>query len=431
MASVGCDTLIALAPATRDGITLFAKNSDRDPHECQRVVQIAAAQHAAGERLRCQYVEIPQVAATAAVLGAQPHWLWGFEHGVNEHGVAIGNQTVFSREPVADVGLVGMDLVRLGLERARTADEALDVITTLVAAHGQGGSGHPTIHWPYHSGFFIADPHAAWLLETSDRHWVARRVRDVDNASNCMAIGSDWDRASADVARVAVEHGWWDRDRRLDFRVAYADTQTPPSNLAAGRQARAATLLAADRGELTVARLRALLRDHHPGAAREVRPFEHPDHFTLCMHTDVSTTTASMVAPLVADASAPRATWVALGAPCVAPYVPCYPALGVTPTRLALGEATADPESPWWRTQELLALVDRDPARWTPLVRERWEDFEARVDAEAASLQGQAADALRAGDRAGAVERLTRFVERVVDDWLLVLDQLVDELSRG
>jgi dipeptidase len=427
---MGCDTLVALAPATRDGITLFAKNSDRDPGECQRVVQTAAARHEPGALLRCQYVEIPQVAATAAVLGSQPHWLWGFEHGVNEHGVAIGNQTVFSREPVAESGLLGMDLVRLGLERARTADEALEVVTTLVAEHGQGGSGHPTIHWPYHSGFVIADPHGAWLLETSDRRWVARRVRDVDNASNCISIGSDWDRASDDVARVAAAQGWWDERRgRLDFHAAYADDRTPPQNLAAGRRRRAATLLEEGRGELDVAHLRALLRDHHPGAARVQRPFEHPDHFTLCMHTDVSATTASMVAPLVGDASAPHATWVALGAPCIAPYLPCYPELGVAPARLGLGEASADPESPWWRAHELLALVDRDPARVAPAVRARWEAFEAGVDVEAAGVERRAADALRAGDRRAAEDGLGRFVERVVDDWLVALDALMVELA--
>jgi dipeptidase len=259
---------------------------------------------------------------------------------------------------------------------------------------------------------------------------VARRVRDVDNASNCISIGRDWNRASDDVGRVAAAQGWWDEGRgRLDFRAASADERTPPSNLAAGRRRRAAMLLDAARGELTVEHLRALLRDHHPGAAREMRPFEDPDHFTLCMHTAVSATTASMVAPLVADATAPRATWVALGAPCVAPFVPCYPALGVAPTRLRLGEGSSDPESPWWRTHELLALVDRDPARWAPMVRERWEAFEARVDDDALDVERRAADALGAGDRAAAAACLTRFVERVVDDWLVMLDAMVNELS--
>ena len=40
---MGCDTLVALAPATRDGVTLFAKNSDRPARECQRLDNTTAA----------------------------------------------------------------------------------------------------------------------------------------------------------------------------------------------------------------------------------------------------------------------------------------------------------------------------------------------------------------------------------------------------
>src|SRR2546422_190430 len=109
---MGCDTLVALAPVTRDGVTLFAKNSDRPPRESQRVIQLPRRRHAPGTSVRCQYVELPQVPETAALLGCQPYWLWGLELGVNEHRVAIGNETVFARETLGRSGLTGMDLVR-------------------------------------------------------------------------------------------------------------------------------------------------------------------------------------------------------------------------------------------------------------------------------------------------------------------------------
>jgi dipeptidase len=95
---VACDSLVALGGVTADGATLFAKNSDRPAAEPQPLVQRPAQRYAPGERVRCTYVEIPQVAETAGVIGSRPYWCWGFEHGLNEHGVAIGNHTVFTKD---------------------------------------------------------------------------------------------------------------------------------------------------------------------------------------------------------------------------------------------------------------------------------------------------------------------------------------------
>src|SRR4051812_33108614 len=131
-----CDTL-----CVRSGTGMvFAKNSDRPPGEAQ--VLLGHGRRAARDALDTQYLRMPDPGAYAFV-GSHPTWLWGAEHGVNEHGVAIGNELVWTvDDPRAQaVGLLGMDLVRLGLERARTADDALDAITGALAEHGQGGSG--------------------------------------------------------------------------------------------------------------------------------------------------------------------------------------------------------------------------------------------------------------------------------------------------
>ncbi|HEV7730757.1 MAG TPA: C69 family dipeptidase [Candidatus Binatia bacterium] len=421
---MGCDTLVALAPSTRDGVTLFAKNSDRPPRECQRFVQIPRGFHTAGSIVRCQYLPLTQVAETAAVLGSQPWWLWGFEHGVNEHRVAIGNETVFAREVLGPVGLTGMDLVRLGLERGRTATEALDVIIGLLEAHGQGGSGHAAFDWPYHNAFLVADPESAWMLETSGRHWVARPVRELGNISNGLTIGADWTRGAADVTSFAVTQGWWPGDGgRVDFAAAYTDAAGVPPNLCAGRRRRAAALLAEGRGRHAVPGMHAILRDHDAdGLVRRPRAFDDEHFFTLCMHADpLDNTTAAMVAPLPRDPDAVTATWVCLGSPCIGVFLPLWLQAEV-PAILAQGGAESDATSPWWRTRALLSLVERDFARWVPVVRRRLDPFEQAVRDEVAALETRVRDG-------APTAMLGAFKQRTVDDWLRILVDLETTLA--
>src|SRR6202142_1820606 len=117
---------------------VFAKNSDRPPGEAQ-VASPFGRRNSAGCTLRTQYLTIGDTGAHATLLSC-PTWLWGAEHGVNEHGVAIGNERVATTHDAAAAkpALIGMDLVRIGLERARTAAEAGDGMTGLLEAGGQG-----------------------------------------------------------------------------------------------------------------------------------------------------------------------------------------------------------------------------------------------------------------------------------------------------
>jgi dipeptidase len=83
-----CDTLCGTGP---DGM-IFAKNSDRPAGEVQLTVPFGR-RNTQGCTLRTQYLSIGDTGAHAALLSC-PTWLWGAEHGVNEYGVAIGNEKV-------------------------------------------------------------------------------------------------------------------------------------------------------------------------------------------------------------------------------------------------------------------------------------------------------------------------------------------------
>ena len=429
---MGCDTLVALPPASADRVTLFAKNSDRPPRESQRIVRHDRAEHPAGARVRCQYVEVPQARETAAWLGSQPHWLWGVEHGVNEHRVAIGNETVFAREAPAESGLLGMDLVRLALERARTADEALGVITGLIEEHGQGGSGFAHLHWPYNNAFLIADPERAWILETSNRHWAAEPVRDVGNISNGLAIGTGWERGAADLTAFAVSRGWWAADAgKLDFAAAYRDESGVPPNLSCARRARGSALLAAGRGRLTQPGMRAILRDHYDGGPHRRRAVDDPEFFSLCMHADpLDNTTAAMVVPLAPRSAPASAAWLCLGSPCVGVFLPCWVEARL-PAPLGVAGAEPDAASPWWRMRELLSLVEVDFAERGPRVRAVWDELESRLAVEATAAEAEAVALRRAGRSAEAADVLSAVTDRAVAALLAGTERLIGQLVGG
>jgi len=103
MVFASCDTFVALPSATSDGSIFFAKNSDREMNEAQNLVFIPSTCHPSeplenfhSKDVKCTYLSIPQVENTFAVLLSQPFWMWGAEMGVNEYGVCIGNEAIFT-----------------------------------------------------------------------------------------------------------------------------------------------------------------------------------------------------------------------------------------------------------------------------------------------------------------------------------------------
>ncbi len=418
-----CDSVVAAALHTAAGTALFAKNSDRHAGECQPFVQFPAAFHARGARVTCTHIAIPQVAETYRAMGHSPWWVWGFEHGVNEHGVAIGNQSVFSREPVEEEpGLIGMDLVRLGLERGRDAREALEVIAALIESYGQGGSGFGPGEAGYHNSFMLADPNQAWVMETSGRRWAARRV-DLEGLSNHMTLGSNWGIGSRDLESFARGEGWWRGRGRVDLSEAYRNSAVP-GMISEGRLRRSRALLEAGRGKHDVASMQALLRDH--GAEGMLPPVgaaaDEEARYTLCMHGDpVGTTTASLIAPLPADRTSPWPVWISFASPCLGIFIPVY-IDGLIPAALARGGSdgpSGDSDSAWWSFHRLCEAASADYESATPIIREQWRVVQERIETGRLKVEAEAHTLASAGEQVEAAGLLSDFMSHTLS---LVLD---------
>jgi len=388
-----CDTLVALGDATADGGMLFAKNSDRERNEAQLVEMTPRRQSAPGAMLKATYIAIPEIAETHACLLSRPFWMWGAEMGANEHGVVIGNEAVHATLPAQRRrALIGMDLVRLGLERAATAAEAIEVMTTLLERHGQGGDCGHLHRFYYNNSFIVADPREAYVLETVGQWWVVKRVEGARSLSNALSLGPDFDRCSDDLAAHARDQGWTDRAGRFDFAGHLLDEERDAVSCGRARCARGQALLDAERGRLTVADMMAILRDH--GEAADADPTWAPSQTvgrTICMHAGEGLRRSQSVGSMASEWIAGRAVhWITASAsPCLSFFKPVLFETGL-PGQGAAPTDKADAESRWWRHERLhRAALEAYP--------ERLAAFAAVRDDLEASFRQRIREALEAG----------------------------------
>jgi secernin len=327
-----CDTLVSITP---DGV-LFAKNSDRDPNEAQVPRWHSAVDHgAAPGDVECTWISIPQVERTHAVLLSQPWWMWGAEMGANEHGVVIGNEAVFTNQPLGDPALLGMDLLRLALERAATAHDAVGLIVDLLERHGQGGPcSHEKPGFSYHNSFLVADPTGAIVLETAGTRWavepVTGRGRSISNGLTIAGFAEEFTSTSS--------------ARNASCTLRRGRTQ-PAAETATG-----------------VVDLFAALRDHGGGPTPVWSPIDGAMS-APCVHAGGEVSSSQSTASWVSDLRSEPLHWVtATSAPCTSTFHPVrvdHPVdqestLGPAPTN------RFDRDTRWWTHELLHRLVLRD-----------------------------------------------------------------------
>ena len=279
-----CDTMVINARCSEYGQNILAKNSDRPTGEPQPLCFYEAREYAEGEIVHTTYLDIPQVRKTYAVVGSRPYWIWGFEMGYNEMGLVIGNEAEGSRmEPETEEGLLGMDILRLALERAATAREAIEVITGLLETYGQKARASMLTARYYENSFILADKSECWVLETAGREWIARQIKTQQGVSNCYSIGTEYDLASDNIEKIAREKRWLSPGEKFDFAKAYSGHL---AGQAAGAQRyRRLNKLLEQNEKQNFASLANILRDHYDGELISPRFGETCGIFkTVCMH---------------------------------------------------------------------------------------------------------------------------------------------------
>jgi secernin len=431
-----CDTWVALRDATASGQVLLGKNSDRPIFDAQPLIFSPRQTWAPGATLKLEYCEVPQVAETYGILGSSPYWCWGYEEGINEYSVVIGNEAIptktfraaaeqYRQNGSGTLGLLGMDLLRLALERSRNARQAVEVIGALVEQYGQFGSAVPSKTHDlggYDGSFLVADPHEAWIVEAIGHRWVSRRIsHGTASISNQPTIRGAWDLGSPDVVDYAVEMGWWPAalESSFDFARAYIDDRVP-RQVSHLRLMRSRQLLLEQQGQITPHWMKRIARDHYEDSFLQGPYFDaaDPDFHSLCMHSSAAdftwgNTASSCIAVLPRSEAELPVFWWTPGPPCNGCYVPFFVHGSTLPEivtraggfgkRVAAADAavpdTFSALSYWWLFRELMDRTKGHPigsvpgsyASRNPLVRARFDALEQEFESQMPDVLQQAA----------------------------------------
>ena len=425
-----CDTLVINKSCSVYGQNILAKNSDRPTGEPQPLCFYEGKEYPEGTVLHTTYLDIPQVKKTYTVIGSRPYWIWGFEMGYNEMGLMIGNEAEWSRmEEDGEDGLLGMDLLRLGLERAATAREAIEVITALLKQYGQKASASMLKTRYYENSFILADRDECWVLETAGREWVAREIKDKQGVSNCYSIGKNFDKASENLEEIAREKRWLSPSEDFDFAKAYTGHV---SNLSGGTQRyRRSNKLLAENELHDFSTLAAILRDHHEDELIAPRfGATNATFASLCMHAGTwgaSETSASLLARYDEDLGI-----IARYAPaqaCLSAYIPVY--MTDLPETMQTAEKKFDKNSLWWQLKRLALLVSIDEERFGADVRRELASIERCFEDLAEQGESLAKKLIKDGKPDDAKEVLKTVTESCTERLYYLARQEADKIAEA
>jgi len=228
-----CTNLIVTKGASADGSAFLVYTNDGE--WLYQLTNKPPADHQPGDSLEFpagkngKPGKISQVPHTFAVIGFQ----------MNEHQLAVGETTFTGREELWNHSkyLQYWHLMSLALERAKTAREAILVITSLVEQYGYGSEGE---------SFSLVDPNEAWILEmigTGDGGegavWVAMKIPDgnisahanmarigefpLDDPENCLY--------SKNVISFSIEKGYYKPESGEPFRFNEVYNPSSPDRL--------------------------------------------------------------------------------------------------------------------------------------------------------------------------------------------------------
>jgi len=432
--TLACTCAICPPGTTKDGSMIFAKSGQRPNEEAFFLANYPGGTHAPGEMVKIFAPnapdvilgEIPQASITYAVRGDQAYDKWGFEEGMNEWGVTIGNVAVrhnLNEEDVAerDAALdpdrpmisTNWDILRLALERGKTAREAVKVAIDIKMNYG--------MHTASSHAYAIVDEDEAWILELPPHGYIAWRIPDDLPVAftNIPTIRTDYDIISPNLISDAIKNGWHKEGDEFDFSFSYmsGDDYTPRNEI---KRARVEGLIYAENGNLDVQYIMDVMRDTRKDDWSEPRFM--PQHFYRLVDetTPSSSTAGTVVAHLRKDLpdSIKHLYWRAVASPKTSVFTPLYWGADVPEEWEYMALNEFDPKSPWWAFDVLDRMSRVNYEVFNPIVANVWKSVEERNVRQAHLIEKQVIKLTEEGKNVEVTKLLSDFHRENLDrEW--------------
>ena len=402
--------------------------------------------------------QVPQVAETYTYFNiAYPF--------MNEKGVVMSEFTWSGRSEMysTEALFVIANLQMLGLQRADTAREAIEVMGALAEEYGYADGGECLL---------VADQNEVWIFEicgpgplwTPDSgapgaHWAARRVPDdqVYAGANRSRLGViDFDDPdnymwSTDITAMPEQMGWWSEGEEFNFTNIFNPEPYGYMFYASRREWRVFNLLAPSQEfpvidrythydftitpdePVTVQNIMDIYSDHLEGTEYDMTqglaagPFGNPTRWQIGSGQkpeDMSSEdwereiaqfrcSYSFVAELRPDMPGELGSvlWFGEDSPDTTVYTPIYAGTTEVPVEWSTGDRkNFDQDCAWWAFNLVNNYANLNWDAMYPVIRERKAEIEAEYFAEQADIDAQAMALYEAGDLEGAKALVTEYV---------------------
>ena len=444
-AANACTTILIGRSLTADGSVIHAHNEDMGNEAVGRLWSVAPSTVDDGV-LEVPYVELRKTPSLGYWASGNAQGATGLGTaetvrpydsvlvGLNQAGVAMSCNWAHSKEDNQEgSGIRRYAIRQLLLERATSARHGVKIIGSLIEEFGQADWGGLIYH--------LSDPQESWVVETTTRNWVARRVRDdeIRVTANRFLIGSDYDLSSPTLVSDAIALGWlpessdrgWlsaSAESKIDFSAVYGRPGKMDQAYDTRREQRAVELLEGKAGVLAPEDLFVVLQDRYEGTEFYTPPQQGPVwredldadpslSRTISTNLGQSTFVAHLRGEMPVNVGA--LMWYGVATPGYTGYLPLYAAGGSLPEEFSASILESSDDSAWWLFRRLQRQGDQDYKRHYPAIHSFWNGQHAVGLERQRRIEAKALAQHEAGDAAAADRLLGAFTFSQAEHMLL------------